>query len=185
MVRADDVARVLGPKASAFFARLDDKLQGGARQVPTPRQKVKYRWLPDDVVGMVARSAVRGDLRARTPVLDEVSRLLGGPKELSGVKFIAVQHLFPTTGELLSSLAKNGLDPQTATVSGKNYSTNLDVIHRLQADGWKIPDLSQTKLLTTNPDGTTREVRPLGGYLQQTFADVLALKEKTPPHLPG
>jgi S-adenosylhomocysteine hydrolase len=114
------------------------------------------------------------------PVLDEVGRLLGGHKKLAGVQFIAVQHLFPTTSELLSSLSQNGLDPRKATVSGKNYSTNLDVLHRLRADGWNIPELSQTKLLTTNPDGTTREVSPLGGYLQQLFADVSALRENDP-----
>lgn len=179
MVSAADVKN-LGPKASALFTLLDQKLEHGARQIPTQRQRTKYSWLPNDVIRMVARSAVRGDLRARMPVLDEVTRQLGGENKLKGVRFIAVQHLFPTTGELLSSLVDNGLDPQRATVNGKNYSTNLDVMHRLRADGWNVPTLSQVKLLATNPDGTTREVSPLGGYLQQMLEPVLLMKEKDP-----
>jgi len=174
------VDEVLGPKGSAFFRQLDQQLDGGQKQLPTSRPLVKYRWLPNQVIGMVARSAVRGDLRPRMPILDEITRQLGRDDKLKGVKFIAVQHLFPTTGELLTSLADNGLDPKGATVNGKNYSTNADVMHRLRADGWNVPTLGQTKLLYTNPDGTTREVSPLGGYLQQMLQEAIDLREKDP-----
>jgi len=180
MVSADAVKEFLGPRASALFTQLEQKLDGGERQIPTQRQKVKYRWLPNDTIDLVARSAVRGDLRARMPVIDEVTTHFGGADKLKGVKFIAVQHLFPTTNELLTSLAENGLDPTKATVSGKNYSTNQDVLYRLRSDGWDIPTLSMTKLLLTNPDGSTREVSPLGGYMQKMFADVAKLKETDP-----
>lgn len=150
------------------------------RQVPTQRPKTKYRWLPNDVIKLVAKSAARGDLRRRMPVLNDVSAHLGGADKLKGLQFIAVQHLFPTTNELLGALVDNGLQPKKATVSGKNYSTNQDVLYRLRADGWNIPTLSTTKLLLSNDDGTTTEHSPLGGYLAQMFAEVRALQLHDP-----
>ena len=180
MVSKARVDSILGPKASVLFQHLDLDLDNGVRHVPTQRPKTKYRWLPADVTTLVARSAVRHDLRARMPVLDDVSQHLGGADKLKGLQFIAVQHLFPTTSELLTALTDNGLDPKKATVSGKNYSTNQDVMYRLRADGWNVPTLSVTKLLLSNDDGTTTEHSPLGGYLAQMFAEVRALRDSDP-----
>ena len=175
-----DAVSQLGPKGVALFAQLDQALEGGNKQVPTSRPKTKYSWLPNGVIEMVARSAVRNDLAVRMPVLDEVSRLLGDKDKFKGLKFIAVQHLFPTTTELLRSLTDNGLDPKNATVSGKNYSTNHDVLYRLRSDGWDVPTFSIVKLLLSREDGTTYEHSPLGGYLAKMFGDVVALREQDP-----
>ncbi len=180
MVDQQRVDSILGPKATALFEHLNLDLERGVRQVPTSRPLTKYRWLPNEVIGLVAKSAAPGALRPRMPVLDEVSKHLGGKDKLKGLQFIAVQHLFPTTGELLNALKDNGLEPDKATVSGKNYSTNHDVMYRLRADGWNVPTLSGTKLLLSNDDGTTTEASPLGGYLAQMFAEVIALKKADP-----
>ncbi|HEY1101541.1 MAG TPA: NAD(P)-dependent oxidoreductase, partial [Myxococcota bacterium] len=178
-VQGSDVEK-LGPKATALFTQIGNALDGGNLPLPTSRPKTKYAWLPNQVIELVAKSAARDDLAARMPVLDDVNKLLGGKDKLKGLKFCAVQHLFPTTGELLRALESNGLDPKQATISGKNYSTNHDVMHRLRADGWNIPTLSIQKLLLTNEDGSTREVSPLGNYLAAMFADVRALQKNDP-----
>jgi S-adenosylhomocysteine hydrolase len=169
MVRVQDVEKFLGPNAGAFMVRMAEMLAGGRRDVPSTRRATKYRWLPNDVRRAVAHSARKGALAARMPVLNEVGRLLGGPKALAGFKMVAVQHLFPTTQGLMNALVANGLDPKAATVYGKNYSTNEDVMQRMRADGWNVPLMSSIKIMTERADGP-KEVSPLHAYLAEMFA---------------
>lgn len=169
-VRGEEVQKILGPKAFELFRALEAQI--GGQPVPTARRLTKYRFLPNDLIPLVTRGATPVDLKTRMPVLGEVTRMLGGPEKLAGLKTIAVQHLFPTTPALLDALVENGLDRTQALVAGKNYSTNTDVLYRLRGEGWDAPTLSTTRLVMTQPDGSEREVSPFGGYLEKMFEGI-------------
>ncbi len=182
MVRPADVEAALGPAAGALLRALGEKLDHGAKDAASTRRGTKYRWLPGQVRHAVAQSARRATLQPRMPVLTEVGRALGGPNALKGFKMVAVQHLFPTTQVLMETLVANGLDPKGATVYGKNYSTNEDVLQRMRADGWNVPQLSTIKIVTERAVGA-KEVSPIEQYLATLFEGCDPQKETQPRFL--
>lgn len=134
--------------ASPLFQVIAHKLSAEASThgLPTTRRKTKYRWLPEAVGLTVARSRADDGIKARMPVLAEVSRLLGGKNKLKGLESIAVQHLFPSTRSLYESLADNGLDRAKTMVIGKPYSTDQDTFRSMRADGWEVSWMSEMSI---------------------------------------
>jgi S-adenosylhomocysteine hydrolase len=158
------------PTAATLFEAVANKLKqspaadGG---LPTARRKLKYRWLPNSVVDVVAKSRVDDGIKARMPVLAEVSRLLGRKDALKGRDSIAVQHLFPSTRWLYEALADNGLEKDKTVVIGKPYSTDQDTYRSMRQTGWNVSWMSEMTLHTSN--GTFDDQ---GARLQQLFKDV-------------
>lgn len=158
------------PTASGLFETIATKLKnepaadGG---LPTARRKLKYRWLPESVVNTVAKSRVDDGIKARMPVLAEVSRLLGGKNKLQGWESVAVQHLFPSTRWLYEGLADNGLDRDKTIVIGKPYSTDQDTYRSMRADGWHVSWMSEMTIPTATGTFDDQAAR-----LQQLFKDV-------------
>lgn len=159
------------PTASALFETIATKLKyepaadGG---LSTARRKLKYRWLPNDVIDSVAKSRVDDGLKARMPVLAEVSRLMGGNSKLKGLESIAVQHLFPSTRWLYEGLADNGLAKDKTIVIGKPYSTDQDTYRSMRASHWNVSWMSEMTLHTSS--GGTFDDQ--AARLQQLFKDV-------------
>lgn len=159
------------PTASRLFETIANKLKnepaadGG---LPTSRRKLKYRWLPNDVINAVARSRADDGIKARMPVLAEVSRLMGGTSKLKGLESIAVQHLFPSTRWLYEGLADNGLAKDKTVVIGKPYSTDQDTYRAMRASDWNVSWMSEMTLHTEK--GSTFDDQ--GARLQQLFKDV-------------
>lgn len=159
------------PTASQLFETIATKLKnepaadGG---LPTSRRKLKYRWLPGDVIDAVARSRVDDGIKARMPVLAEVSRLMGGKNKLKGFDSIAVQHLFPSTRWLYEGLADNGLAKDKTVVIGKPYSTDQDTFRSMRATDWNVSWMSEMTLHTGQ--GSTFDDQ--GARLQQLFEGV-------------
>lgn len=158
------------PTSATLFEAVANKLKeapaadGG---LPTARRKLKYRWLPNSVVDVVAKSRVDDGIKARMPVLAEVSRLLGPKDALKGRDSIAVQHLFPSTRWLYEALADNGLEKDKTVVIGKPYSTDQDTYRSMRQTGWNVSWMSEMTLHTSN--GTFDDQ---GARLQQLFKDV-------------
>jgi len=158
------------PTASALFETIATTLKespaadGG---LPTARRKLKYRWLPNGVVDVVAKSRVDDGIKARMPVLAEVSRLLGQKNALKGLDSIAVQHLFPSTRWLYEGLADNGLDKSKTVVIGKPYSTDQDTYRSMRQTGWEVSWMSEMTLHTSTGTFDDQAAR-----LQQLFKDV-------------
>ena len=175
------VQKVFGAEGARLFDELVRQI--GDAPVPTARRNEKYDHLPEDVILTVAKSAKNVDLATRMPALGAVTKALGGPAALAGVKMVAVQHLFPTTETLFHEFQKNGVKPADTLVLGKNYSANPDVLYSLKADGWNVPTLPLVKLLSSNPDGTSREVSPIAGYLGGLFDGVDPATAKKPSFL--
>jgi S-adenosylhomocysteine hydrolase len=158
------------PTSATLFEAVANKLKeapaadGG---LPTARRKLKYRWLPNSVVDVVAKSRVDDGIKARMPVLAEVSRLVGQKDALKGRDSIAVQHLFPSTRWLYEALADNGLEKDKTVVIGKPYSTDQDTYRSMRQTGWNVSWMSEMTLHTSN--GTFDDQ---GARLQQLFKDV-------------
>lgn len=62
-------------------------------------------------------------------------------KPLKGWTIIGVQHLLPSTGDLLRAFADSGASPQNIMMNGKVYSANPFVVEELQQDGFQIRDV--------------------------------------------
>lgn len=135
------------PAASPLYRFIAAKLSD-IPHLATTRRKTKYRWLPQDVELTVARSRADDGIKARMPVLAEISRLLGGQNKLKGFESIAVQHLFPSTRSLYESLADNGLERGKTVVIGKPYSTDQDTFRSMRTDGWEVSWLSEMSIPT-------------------------------------
>ena len=170
MVSEAKVRDLLGGKAEKLYALLSKELDGGSRDLPTARRRTKYKWMPDQMIDMVAKSAAPDHVSEHMPILGEISKMAGGETTLKHIeKMAAVQHLFPSTRGLFESLRDNGLDADNTLILGKNYSADEDLLYRMRSEGWQMPTLALTRLVTSAPDGTEREVSPIGGYLQQLF----------------
>lgn len=172
------VFKALGERAAKLFDVVERGI--GGKSVPTQRPFNKFDQLPDDVAALVAKSAAPMDGLSRMPALSAMTEKFGGAQALEGLRFGAVQHLFPTTVGLLDALADNGLARDEAFIMGKNYSTNPDVMHRLQVDGWPVSGFSEMKLLTSNPDGTSGEMSPIAGYLETLLEGLDPKSSKRP-----
>ncbi len=55
--------------------------------------------------------------------------------DLKNVRIIGVQHILETTHSMFRSFYKRGLKPENVSLIGKCYSTNLEVLEEMQADG--------------------------------------------------
>jgi S-adenosylhomocysteine hydrolase len=74
------------------------------------------------------------------PVLEDVIErsVAIGTTDLSGLGLVCCQHLLSTTGSLIESLITCGLDPKLTFILGKVYSSNCDVVQKLQALGCTV-----------------------------------------------
>lgn len=126
----------LGPRALALFDRLEGALAKGAPRSARPASK--YEDLETTKAWRIARSKRLEPAKARMPVLDEITRCFGGPQALAGLEMASVQHLFPSTRGLYAALADNGLRAGTTGVGGKGYSTDVDTMARLSAEGFDV-----------------------------------------------
>lgn len=126
----------LGPQALKLFDRLQTSLSGGTPKSARPASK--YEGLSTTQAWRVARSRATHPAKDRMPVLDEITRMMGGPDALAGLQMASVQHLFPSTRGLFAALADNGLRAGTTGVGGKGYSTDIDTMARLAAEGFNV-----------------------------------------------
>lgn len=139
MLTEGDAAR-LGPVASRAFEHIRAFVRSGER-VTSDQPSSKYEALSIVEAKKVARSRRMPAAKARMPVLDAVTRMIGGPSALRGFTMASVQHLFPSTLALYAALGDNGLDTVTTRVGGKGYSTDMDTMMRLDALGYLVhPD---------------------------------------------
>lgn len=127
----------LGPTGQAIFQALRARL-ASVPALESDRDASKYESLGVVRQKQVARSRALSGAKERMPVLDEVSRLLGGENALRGFTMASVQHLFPSTRGLYAALGDNGLDVTTTGVGGKGYSTDMDVMMHMAASGFDM-----------------------------------------------
>lgn len=126
----------LGPLGVQLLQHVRGRI--GAR---SDRPSAKYEELGVVQAKIVARSRRTPPAKDRMPVLDAVTKAIGGPDALAGFTMASVQHLFSSTRGLYAALADNGLATATTSVGGKGYSTNMDTMMRLQAVGFDVhPD---------------------------------------------
>lgn len=55
--------------------------------------------------------------------------------DLKNVRILGVQHILETTHSMFRSFFKKGLKPENVSLIGKCYSTNLEVLEEMKADG--------------------------------------------------
>lgn len=134
LTRAEAVR--LGPRVAALYDNLERALADGP--VGSARPASKYEDLGVTEAWRIARSRKVPSAKARMPVLDEITKNLGGPAALAGLQMASVQHLFPSTRGLYAALADNGLRVGTTGVGGKGYSTDIDTMARLSAEGFDV-----------------------------------------------
>lgn len=130
-----DAAR-LGAQALKLFDTLQVSLSEAVPKSARPASK--YEGLSTTQAWRVARSRATQPAKHRMPVLDEITRMMGGPEALAGLEMASVQHLFPSTRGLYEALADNGLRAGTTGVGGKGYSTDIDTMARLAAEGFDV-----------------------------------------------
>lgn len=137
IVSTEKVQSVLGVQATQLLSRLKPSDLASTTSTTT-RAKLKHQGLDHLTSQQVARSRSRRTFVERMPLLDEITRHLGGPNALKGLTMVSVQHLFPSTIGLYDALTDNGLHQATTGVGGKNYSSNADAVARLNADGFDV-----------------------------------------------
>jgi S-adenosylhomocysteine hydrolase len=133
-----ETAGKLGPRALAVFEAMRKRLDEVGGTPKSDRKASKIEDLLINDLARIGRSRRVGDAKARMPVLDEVTRMIGGPDMLRGFTMASVQHLFPSTRGLYKALADNGLEHATTGVGGKGYSTDVDTMMRLAAEGFDV-----------------------------------------------
>lgn len=135
LVTRAEAAR-LGPAALEVYDALAAALADGAP--PSAQPASKYEGLEPTMAWRVGRSRPQPSATARMPVLGEISRMMGGPTALADFQMASVQHLFPSTRGLYAELAANGLPVGRTGVGGKGYSTDVETMLRLSAEGFDV-----------------------------------------------
>jgi len=101
----------------------------------------------------------------RLPVLENLLEETGQVPELQDTALVALQHVLETTGSMLESLFRIGLDPENVFLTGKIYSEHRDTARKLQRE------FGITYLEPKPP-------QRLGTYNQRLDRDALGLWEK-------
>ncbi len=97
------------------------------------------------------------------PVLRDVLEASGEciPQTLRDVGLVCCQHLLSTTGSLIESLCDCGLDPSRVFLLGKVYSSNSEVVQKLQTMGCTVISGSHAPAYGTHSQSLRGDARQL------------------------
>jgi len=177
VVDVDTASQRLGPWATRILSMVDKAGHAGT----------SHKERLDGVSGPVAAQVVRstGDKRflQRMPLLDEMLQQLGGKTPMKGVRMASVQHLFPTTEGLFRAFTLAGAPPEDHIVGGKNYSTNVEAYHRMDAEGYDTHWMAAPRAREAGLDAEKVVKDMARAQLERMFADTPPDAKVAPPFL--
>lgn len=131
------VSRLLesfGESAAPLFRELSVALEHGAKAAPTTRRGVKYRYLTEPLIDLVARSSRSPELDQRMGGFWKIVDEFGTPDALKGFILGRSGHLVDSSDALTRALLASGAEP--GALRGKHYSAHPDALAREQARGF-------------------------------------------------
>ena len=150
------VGRAFGQKAQSLI-ELIALGKSQANQRVSANERCKWRAFTNaEAIRKVALSMGDDGLLEKMPALKAIAAQFGSDRPLKNVRMMAIQHLFATTGPLFEQLKACGVEQ--CSILGKSYSSDTNVIRRLDAAGFAVAEAgSESEEVTIErlaPDGS-------------------------------